>query len=380
MKEPLKTANLKIALLCEGIDFDINSFRDIRREFYENQFVYNLTSRGVQTTHRFPQVLCLENKTISALFRRPRSKWGLMAEEGGIMITHDGEPFSRAQYPERPAYFGNRLSDGTLSDKIIAVAGEETPGFFFYPDCAYFDKGVFCKFCSVKGTRKSVGKEMVSDFSKEQLTEATKLFQKTPWRDIPIISITTGTFPDNDAGARYTSDLVRSVYDSLDPKIPIHLLTMPPNDLGIIDEYKQAGVTTIAFNIEVFDESLFKEICPGKEKYYGYKNFVRSFDVARKIFGDYKVFCGFVWGLEPAESTVVGYRYFLDRGVSISSNLFHSDPKSVYSNRSHPSKDFVRELCNAQNSLYMEYQNAKPIFPCSMRSTMDYEIYRGDFK
>ena len=378
--EDLTPAELKIALLCKGLNFDINAFRDINRDFYENQFVYNVTSKGLTNMHRFPQVLCLEDKVVSALLRKPGSKLGLRAGKEDILITYEGEPFSIAQYPEKPAYFGKRLSDGSLSDKVIAVAGAETPGFFFYPDCTYFVKGVPCKFCPIKGTRKTVGKEMVSDFSKEKLAEATRLFQKTPWRDIPIISITTGTFPNNDDGAKYVSDLIHVIYDALDPKIPIHLLTMPPNDLGLINEYKQAGVTTLAFNIEVFDEALFKEICPGKERYYGYKPFVKSFDAARKIFGDYNIFCGFVWGLESVESTVAGYRYFLDRGISVSSNVFHSDPKSVYSNRPHPSEDFVRGLCNAQTELHLEYPGSKPIFTCSMRNTLDHEIYRGDFR
>lgn len=380
MEKQLTATELKIALLCNGLDFDINIFSDIKREFYENQFVYNITSKGIQNIHKFPQILCLENKVISALLRRPESKWGIKAGERDILITYEGEPFSIAQYPEKPAYFGKRLSDGSLSDKVIAVAGAETPGFFFYSDCTYFSRGVPCKFCSIRGTRKTVGKEMISNFTKEQLTEATRLFQKTPWRNIPVISITTGTFPDNDEGTKYISDLVRSIYDALDPKIPIHLLTMPPNDFDLINKYKQAGVTTLAFNIEVFDESLFKEICPGKEKYHGYKPFVKSFDVARKIFGDYNVFCGFVWGLEPVESTVAGYKYFLDRGISVSSNVFHSDQKSVYANRSHPSENYVKELCNAQTELHQEYPRFKPIFPCSMRSTLDYEIYRGDFR
>ncbi len=380
MEKKLTPAELKIALLCNGLDFDVDTFRNIKREFYENQFVYNITSRAVQNIHRFPQVLCLEDRVVSALLRRPVSPFGLVAEEEQIVITKDGSSIATAEYPEKPAYFGKKLSDGTLSDKVIAVAGAETPGFFFYPDCTYFSQGVPCKFCPIRGTRKTVGKEMTSDFTEEGLAEAVRLFQRTPWRDIPLVSITTGTFPDNDEGAKYTSRLVRAIHDASNPKIPIHLLTMPPNDLGLIREYKEAGVTTLAFNIEIFDEDLFKEICPGKEKYYGYKPFVKSFEAARKVFGDYNIFCGFVWGLEPIESVIEGYEHFLSNGISVSSNVFHSDPHSVYANRSHPTEDFVRQLCEIQTALHEKYPGSKPIFECSMRSTLDHEIYRGDFK
>jgi len=376
----LSPAELKISLLSKGVAFDLDLFTNLDKDFYENQFVYDQTSKGVQRRNRVPQVLCLENKVISAILRRDSSPWNLRHAGNKLELYFEDLPAKVVGLPEKPPYFGVRLSDGTLSENVIAVAGEATPGFFLYPHCDYFSKSKPCKFCSLEGTRRTVGKEMVSELSKEQIAEATKLFQKTPWKDIPIISITTGTFLDCDKGAEYVSERVKAVHNTLNPKIPIHLLTMPPHNLDLINLYKEAGVTSLAFNIEVFDRDIFRDICPGKEQFYSYDKMLQSFDFARQAFGDYNVFCGFIWGLEPEKSTIEGYKYFLDRGISISSNVFHSDPRSAFAKKPHPSEETIRALCRAQTRLYQEYPEARIIFPVSMRSTLDFEIFRGDFK
>ena len=170
------------------------------------------------------------------------------------------------------------------------------------------------------------------------------------------------------------------MYEALDPKIPIHVLAHPPNDFGLVDEYKEAGVTTIAFDLEIFDRGLFEKICPGKEKYYGYDRWLQSLDYARDTFGDYKAFCGLIWGLEPPESTIKGNKYFLDRGIGIASNIFHADPKCILRNHEQPSEEDILKISRAQSDLYLRYPSAKTIFPVSMRSTLDWEIYRGDFR
>lgn len=371
------TIELKASLLSRGINFDIDLFADYTREFYDNQFVYGQTSKGVAPKHRFPQVLLLGEDIITALLRREGSPWNLKIEDNRVNLYLNNHYVREVHLPEKPAYFDKQLSDGTLSQDIIAVAGEDTPGFFFYPDCYYFSEGKPCGFCSMKGTRKSVGKHMVSDFIEEQIVEATKLFQNTKWRDIPLISITMGTCRTDEETRECVIKPIKTIYDALDPKIPIHILAHPPQDFKLIDEFKEAGVTSIAFNLEVFDRDLFEKICPGKHHFYGYDKWIESLDYARKVFGDYNVYCGLVWGLEPPKSTIRGNEYMVNRGIGIASNVFHADPKSVLGKYPHPSEEDILRIARAQSQLYVENPQSGTIFSVSMRSTLDWEIHRG---
>lgn len=371
---------VKVAILAHGVNFPLDVFGSVPRPFYDNQYVYGRTSRDVLRSHRLPQILKLGEGVVSAVLRRQTTPWSLRVDEDQVWLAKAGKDVRIAELPERPAYFGQTLSNGQRSEDFIAVAGEATPGFFLYPDCHYFSAGVPCGFCSLRHARKTAGKEMASDFPLDVVAEATRLFQRTPWREIPIISITTGTFPDNDEGARFTSRVVQAIYSALEPKIPIHVLTMPPDSMDLIALYREAGATSVAFNVEVFDRRLFNEVCPGKERFYGYEKLLSALEHAVKVFGDYRAFCGFVWGLEPEQSLLEGYRWCLDRGISVSSNVFHADQGSVFARREHPTEDYVLRLCQAQSELYQHFPEARTIFPMSMRSTLDWEIKRGDFR
>lgn len=373
-------AHIKIAVLSHGLNFPIDLFAGIRTEFYANQFVYGRTSTGALRSHRLPQALRLGGDVVSAALRRPHSPLSLKLEGERVLLVADHQIVTELGLPDRPAYFGRTLSNNVRTDDFIAVAGEATPGFFLYPGCHYFSAGKPCKFCSLRHARKTAGREMTVHFDLDVVAEATRTFQHTPWKEIPIVSITTGTFADGDEGARYTCRVIRAMYDAMDPKLPIHLLTMPPDSLEVMHEYREAGVTSLAFNIEVFDRAAFDDICPGKEGFYGYDRMLEALEYAVDVVGPYNAFCGFVWGLEPVESVLEGYRWCLDRGVSVSSNVFHSDQGSVFANRPHPDEEYVLALCRAQSRLYQAYPDARPIFPVSMRSTLDWEIHRGDFR
>lgn len=373
-------SEVKVSLLSYGIDCDIDTFRRYEGDFYANLYVYGNTSQA-ERYHRFPQVLLLGNGVVSAFLRREGSPWTLKIENGSrVRLYHEGEYVQDVDLPEKPAYYGKTLSDGSLSDKVIAVAGEQTPGFFLYPECYYFNEGTFCKFCSLKPTRRTVADELEVNFENRRLVEATRLFQNTPWRDIPLVSITSGTARTDEETQRGIIEKIRTVYNALNPKIPIHALVHPPHDFTLIDEYRGAGVTSIAFNIEVYDRELFAKICLGKNRDYGYDKWMEAVRYARDVFGSYNVFCGLVWGLEPAENVKRAHLEYLDQGIGITSNIFHNDPKTPMRRHPHPSEEFITDIAHDQQELYDRYPEARTIFSVSMRSTIDWEIHRGDYR
>ncbi|MFA4819436.1 MAG: radical SAM protein [Candidatus Aenigmatarchaeota archaeon] len=373
-------SEVKVSLLSHGINCVADMFANFDRDFYWNRYVYGNTSTA-EKHHRFPQVLLLGNGVVSAFLRRGGTPWALKNEgNNAVGLYHEGTYVQDVGLPETPAYYGKRLSDGSLSDNVIAVAGEQTPGFFLYPECYYFNEGSFCKFCSLKPTRRTVAEELEAEFENARISEATRLFQNTSWRDIPLVSITAGTARTDLGTQRGIIDRIRAVYDALDPKIPIHTLVHPPHDFDLIDEYRDAGVTSIAFNIEVYDRSVFARVAPGKNKDYGYDKWMDAVRHARDVFGDYNAFCGLVWGLEPAENVKRAHREYLDQGIGITSNIFHSDPRTPMRQHPHPSEEYIMDIAEDQANLYDAYPNARTIFSVSMRSTIDWEIHRGDYR
>lgn len=378
------TLDLKASLLSKGINFDLDLFTKYKerskKDYYENTYGYCHTNRDILRKHRFPQVLCLGDDIVVSCLRRENTPWNLRIDGDNLNLYHNNDYNRTLNLPEALPFFGKRLSDGTLSDEIISVSGAVTPGFFLHPKCYYFPQGVPCGFCSLMPTRNTVGKSLLTEFNEQNISEATKLFQNTKWRDIPLITNTCGT-PENDEETRRTIiEPLRYLYEALDPKIPIHVLAHPPNDLKLIHEFKVAGVTTIAFNLEIYDRERFREICPGKDKYYGYDKWWEALDYAKEVFGEYNVFCGLVWGLESPESTMEGIEFILSRGIGFASNVFHADPHSRLGKYPQPSEEDILKMARRESALFLEYPKAKTIYTVSMRNTLDWEIYRGDLR
>lgn len=372
-----KALALKIELLSYGISFDIDLFQKYSNEFYDNQFVYGQTSRGITLKNRFPQVILLAPQVNSALLRRENSPYHLLYEDDRFVIYKDDRFITEIVLPERPAYFGKKLSDGTPVENILAVAGEATPGFFFYPECYYFRIGKPCGFCSMKNSRDSVGKHMVKQFTAQQIKECIALVEQTKWREVSIYSVTTGTC---ETDAQFLEEVVKPLEvmkNAMKRPTPIHLLTHPPKDMELLCRLKEAGVTTIAFNLEVYDRDRMRKICPGKYDCFGYDEWWSTLEKAREIWGEWRVFCGLVWGLESKEATIRGNKELAFRGISVASNIFHADPYSILNKQPHPSVYDIRTIASELRKLYLQYPDMRTIFDVSMRSTIDWEIKQG---
>ena len=374
MSARLETIQVKASLLSHGVSFPPDCFKHLETPFYDNQFVYGQTSVDAVPARRLPQLLCLDHGIVVALLRREDSPWKLEISDDRVFLKHGGELTVEARLPERPAYFGMEIGGGVRVENVVAVAGEDTPGYFLYPHCTYFDSGVPCRFCGMKRARSTVGREMESVFTDATILQATEIFANTEWRPIPLISVTTGTCRTDDEWRAHVVHKIEVMTRALPRPIPVHLLTHPPVDLQMVNEYKAAGVTSIAFNLEVYDRGVFAKLCPGKSENYGYDRWIDALEYARGVFGEYNVFCGLVWGLEPPERTMEGNEFFLERGIGIASNVFHADPTCAMRNCMHPRAEDIVRIARHQMGLYRQFPMARTIFSVSMRSTLDWEV------
>jgi bacteriochlorophyllide c C-7(1)-hydroxylase len=371
------TFKTKASLLANGINFDINLFRDLDQEYYENTYGYCITNRSARREHRIPQVIHLENDLVVSVLRRENSPWNLRIENNDVNLYFGNDFNQTVRLPGALPFFGHQLSDGSMSDDVISVSGAVTPGFFFYGDCHYFDKGVPCGFCSLRHARATAGKRMVKRFEPVQITESIQLIQGSKWRPIPMFTNTCGTPETDEETIEHIIEPLRHMHEAQNPKVPNHVLVHPPNDLKLLWEFKKAGVTSIGLNIEIFDRKLFSEICPGKDRYFGYDKWWEALLAAKEVFGEYRAYCGLIWGLEPLDSAMEGMEYILSQGIGLSTNVFHADPGSVLAKHPQPPTEDIMKLSRYESDLFLRYPRAKTIYSVSMRNTLDWEIHQG---
>ena len=100
-----------------------------------------------------------------------------------------------------------------------------------------------------------------------------------------------GKFPSQLMAPAYPKDILKRIYDN-------------------------TGITSYSPNLEIADKGLFQKYCPGKEKYIGYDNWIRSLCDAVEIFGKVNVCTQIVAGAELA-----GEHGFRDVEAALESNF-----------------------------------------------------------
>ena len=84
--------------------------------------------------------------------------------------------------------------------------------------------------------------------------------------------------------------------------------------------YDQTGLLSITFDTEVLNERIFNEVCPGKAKWVGYKEWKKRLIDAVDIFGANRVSTGIVSGVELADPS-----WFDDEDLALESTLKEAD-------------------------------------------------------
>lgn len=155
----------------------------------------------------------------------------------------------------------------------------------------------------------------------------------------------------------------------------IAVITPPPSVKSLIN-MKYCGVDKVVFNLEIADEKLAKEICPGKfELGTGYIESMLKKSIP--IFGINNVWTNFVFGLEPIGFLLDKCRELASYGIVPSANVYHRDKGNRLGTIESPAVDeivfFFTELVN----IYKE-NNMKPFYCAkALRTSLSNEIFDG---
>lgn len=172
------------------------------------------------------------------------------------------------------------------------------------PICIYKKNKKACTFCNLPSANEPYSIDDVKEVIDACLREL----------DFRHFLIGGGTISENGGWDTITDicQYIRSLCDK-----DIYIMTVPPNDTSILKDLKNAGVTEVAYNLEIFNRDLARKIMPGKgiipeERYkeafiesvklWGATGNVRSlviygFDSDIEFLNGIEQLCS--WGVEP---------------------------------------------------------------------------------
>lgn len=295
-----------------------------------------------------------------------------------VWLTSDeGEKIGKVSFPPVPKYYSMSFEDGTHYAEIVPLVGWNTRAFCtILRKCALWNFDLQCKFCDLNAhydALKKQGRPYTLKKSLDKVVEVLKTIflgrpEDEPHRYCFILSggsVMSGK--GEYADVKFYTAYVQAIKEAIGNRWICHLQTAALDRDGL-KAMKDAGVDCYHPNFEVWDERLFKKLCPGKEKFIGRDTWIKRTLDAVNVFGEGWVTPAFVAGVElckpygfdsvddALKSTTEGLDYLMSHGVVPRADHWCIEPLSGLSgNPVLPLKYFV-ELDRAWYRLWEKHK------------------------
>lgn len=345
-KEDLyKELLLKVDTGVEGINVDPAIFKnlDLGGEYQEQVHGLFEMDHCQHVNIKFPCRFTSPSGLRYSFEWDPRSKYNIRYHDNFFFLYRGEELLFPITFDKRPKYYAQVTSDGTEMSHVGGFNGG-TISIAYSNECALKDKGLDCLFCNANATKDTYAeKENITWKNPKQIGETVKA--AIDLDQARHVNITGGFIPER-REVDYYIDVAEAIQEATGLKdFNGTAVIGAPKDFSIIDKYKEAGYSTIAINLEVWDENFFKTICPGKEKECGgWRHWVDVLEYAAKVFGFGKVRSGFVTGIEPKDKTLEEVQYLADRGIISLVGAWNPNPGSKLEGHRTPTAEWHLDL------------------------------------
>lgn len=306
------TIQVKADLLCKGL-----RPTEAARSIYAMQNPCRDWKTGNVGVHIVLETGSHVLVTVSHSFDQQSPYW---IEELGTqyMLHRDGKAVCAITPVSMPAWYRRQTTTGSPMPSIFLHEGRS---FLHqaYSGCDFHAEGLACRFCGAGsswriGTPQEVG-ETIEAALRENPAYHACLGGGTR---LPL--------------RRNTDYFVACVQEirSRTTEIPIWVETVPPESDAEIRLFVDSGVTGFGFNIEVWDDSWRKTICPGKSA-VPKSRYLDTMKRTASLLGPNRVGSCLIVGLEPMDSSIAGSNELASRGVQPCVLPFRPWDRSAYS-------------------------------------------------
>jgi hypothetical protein len=244
------------------------------------------------------------------------SKYELVSDDkGGFALMYNGETlYTGIAFEKRPKFYDRLTGDGRQMRDIGTILSDKCLLVWYSNECAFSEKGETCIFCHMVTRPKDSFLK-----SAKQIAEVFKAaYDEGAARRVDF----TGGVIAERREIEYYCDAIEAIHDAVgDGGIPACAAISAPRDFDNIIKLKEAGFTNITLNLEIWDENIFKTVCPGKARTIGRARWIEALRVAADTFGFGNVRCNFVTGIEPKFKTLEGIEYLAEFGVVANPNI-----------------------------------------------------------
>jgi len=312
----------------------------------------------------------------------PDSPYQVDVIDGRVLIVENGNTIAEVKPIPAPNYYSKTFEDGSKYPDIVAMANCVAFATVF-TICQLWGEKEECKFCDINENVRQIRKHGKLTIPKaykpiEQVREVMEeiFLRETNWsgkRPLAFI-ISGGVILDKLADKTeedFYIEYVQAVKERIGDRWPA-MVQVLARDKKTLRKFKEAGVDGYHAQLEVWDKNLFKILCPGKEKYVGWDEWVRRTVDAVDVFGEGNVTPGLVAGVEMCQpygfkdvasaikSTSEGFDFLMSHGVGVRYNVWNISPLSALAGNKPPPLEYYIELDRAWCETWNKYRLPPP--------------------
>ena len=298
--------------------------------------------------------------------------------DGKIVLTDQGKVYEEVSYWEKPKFYDKVTSRGTPMRDVIQARPQryslQPSKFCHFWECPKDG----CKYCSIGSSGVKFHGRPDDLLNLQDVEETMKELVKEPGRFVGVI-LTGGSIL---SGSKLCEDELQIYIEILQAmgtvfktkKWPSQVNTTALDKEQLQRLYDQTGLTSYTTDLEVFDDELYRWVCPGKAKTISHEEWKKRLFDAVDIFGRGQVDTGLVSGVELAKPN--GFKSedealkkdfetaeeMASHGVLLKHDIWHVGDNSIFRGQLTPSLDYYVRLTKGLYEINKKY---------NLRSDMD---------
>ncbi len=285
---------LKVLLLNQGIRISKRALKQLEKSGGPNYDIFYAIDLSIEEKFFFNVPYKVDFSELSP--------FEITYEKEAYRLNYYGTPLAKVSVRTNDP-LAHQLTQNGVPYNEIAYLGVDRLRIHQRSGCFFKEHHIGCSFCDIEPSAK--------DFSLEDIKEVLQAYKNTSSIQHYLIGGGSQNPSDDFENVLKIVECIRKT----DPK-NIYLMSIPPEDVSVLTRLKAAGVTEVAFNIEVYDRNLAFNFMPGKGR-LPLERYEKAFKKAIQLWGKTgSVRSALVVGLEPADSVLRGVEFLCRLGVS----------------------------------------------------------------
>ncbi|MFH1007605.1 MAG: radical SAM protein [Candidatus Latescibacterota bacterium] len=342
---PADTIELKASLLVDGIRATQEALAGVGTDYKEQNHGLFGWDMEDHLGSDLPDDFLLPDGTVVQFRMNSSSPFCVRIDSGVRRLFQGDRDICEVKWIDRPAFYDQSIADKKMV-QIGQIGGEDCLFFCYQNFCSHFARGEQCLFCNLVSTSQTYNTTL-----KKKDAELIGEVARAAWDEgmVNHVLLTGGCFA-HEREVSVANDIIASIrkHRGVD-RIPGTILPSPAKG-DDIQRYYDTGIQAIGYSMEIWDEALYRAICPGKSGSTSHAQFLESIEQAVKIFGEGNVYGVLVMGLEPKDTFLDGVKKLTNIGANVVPFVWSPNPGSRLAGHRAPSAkwyaDVVREAAD----------------------------------